>query len=95
MLMRTFRWRHWIVRTQQAIAIVMIASLPVTARDPEVARLYNSIPTLGCARVVAPVDRAGTLEALQHAYAWNNMLDKRFAAVNYNYFRTISAPIRS
>jgi len=86
MLMRTFRWRRWIVRTQQAIAIVMIASLPVTACDPDVARLYNSIPALGCARVVSPVDRAGTLEALKHAYAWNDLLDKRFAAVNYNYF---------
>src|SRR5258708_33954627 len=86
MLMRTFRWRRWIVRTQQAIAIVMIASLPVTACGPDVARLYNSIPALGCARGGSPVDRAGTLEAFEHAYAWNDLLDKRFATIKENYF---------
>ncbi len=76
----------WMVWLYRALAIVVIASFPATAGDPDVDRLYTSLPANGCATIISPIDHAGTLEAVKQTYRWNDLLDKAYRAQKDNYF---------
>ncbi|MEP7285544.1 MAG: hypothetical protein ABI947_07230 [Chloroflexota bacterium] len=71
---------------RRILICMVVVWVPATTNDPDVERLYRAIPPQGCATIIAPIDHAGMLEALQHAYAWNRLLDKHVAAVNHDYF---------
>src|SRR5258708_25717663 len=75
----------WIWRM---MALVLVVSFPAAGGDPEIERLYSGLPAAGCAEIIRPIDHAGVLEALDHAYAFNKMLDRHVAAVNHDYFTT-------
>ena len=53
---------------------------------PAVDQIQAALPEFGCLQVVAPVDHAGTVEALQNAYAFNQLLDSHIRAVNHDYY---------
>src|SRR5579859_1643534 len=76
-------WMAWIYR---AAFIVMIASFPAQSGDPDVERVYAALPAQGCATIVSAIDHAGTLEAVKQEYRWNDLLDKRYRAINDDYF---------
>src|SRR5258708_31904921 len=78
---------HWMVWLYRAVAIIMIASFPAQAGDPDVERLYAALPSQGCARIVSPIDHVGTLETVRQTYRWNDLLDRRYQAINHDYFQ--------
>lgn len=71
----------WLTRVLIMLAVV---SFPMVS-DLDVQRLHTAFPPAACA-TANQIDQAGLVEQLHHAYEWNRLLDKSFAAVNQNYF---------
>ncbi|HLY25592.1 MAG TPA: hypothetical protein VKQ72_04590 [Aggregatilineales bacterium] len=76
-------WMAWLYR---AALIVLIASFPAQGGDAEVERLYAALPAGGCAQMVSPIDHSGTLETVRLSYRWNDLIDRRYRAINENYY---------
>lgn len=68
--------------------MLVVSSFPTTGFDADVARIQAALPTEGCAVLTAPIDHAGVLEQVQHAYQWNARLHGTpYGAIDHQYFK--------
>ncbi len=71
-------------RLARMFVLLYLVSLPWPP-DTDVEHLHAALPDQPCT-VITKVDQAGVIDAVTQAYRWNDLLDKRVAAINHSYY---------